>query len=246
MTGAPVIEVVEETGSTNADLLTRLGRGECVPEGYWLRARSQTGGRGRLGRKWESPTGNLFCSTVIALRDGDPPAHSLSFVAGLAVFDTLRRSLFTTTKVELKWPNDALVHGAKIAGILLERVGDHVVAGIGINVCTAPEIPGRKTTTITYENGKHGGNVSLVLSILVDELAKRLRHWREFGLIATLDAWTAAAHPIGTMLTVTIDGDEAVTGSFVGLDETGALLLRLANGAVRTIHAGDVSMISEG
>ena len=245
MSQAPTIETVEETGSTNADLLQRLASGEAITEGYWLRAERQTGGRGRLGRKWESPAGNLFCSTQVALRDSDHPAHTLSFVAGLAVADMLRRSLFDHTPIMLKWPNDALVSGAKIAGILLERSGDSVVVGIGVNVSYAPEVPGRQTTSILYENGKHGGSPELVLSILADEFAQRLSQWRQEPLAQTLDAWTNAAHPIGSQLTVG-SGDEAVTGAFAGLDGDGALLLRLANGAIRTIHAGDVSMISQG
>jgi BirA family biotin operon repressor/biotin-[acetyl-CoA-carboxylase] ligase len=85
LSAEPVIEVVDETGSTNADLLGRVAGGEVIPEGYWLRAERQTGGRGRLGRSWESPKGNLFCSTVINLRPTDPSPATLSMVTGIAV-----------------------------------------------------------------------------------------------------------------------------------------------------------------
>lgn len=240
------IEDVEETGSTNADLIARVGAGETIPEGYWLRAKRQSGGRGRLGRKWESPEGNLYCSTVVNLVSGDPAPHSLSFVTGLAVFDTLKRSLFPHASIMLKWPNDALVHGAKISGMLLERCGDSVIVGIGINVCHAPDVPGRETTSILYENGKHGGSSALVLSILAESFANRLATWRGEGLTATLNAWTGAAHPIGTPLSVGDTDNQCIVGTFAGLDENGALLLRLENGAMRTIHAGDVAMIAEG
>lgn len=245
MSSPHTIEVVEETGSTNADLLIRLNRNESIPEGYWLRAKRQIRGRGRLGRKWESLGGNLYCSTAVNLRASDPAAHSLAFVAGLAVMETLKRSLYQTTPVFLKWPNDALVGNAKIAGILLERANDSVVVGIGINVGFAPEVSGRETTCITYENGKHSGNCDLVLSILAEELAAQLVRWRSEPLAQILDAWTTAAHPIGTPLRAG-DGEDTVTGSFAGLDGDGGLLLRLANGAIRTIHAGDVSMIAQG
>ncbi|MBV7260224.1 biotin--[acetyl-CoA-carboxylase] ligase [Erythrobacter crassostreae] len=241
-----MIETIEVTGSTNADLIDRIGNGEAVLEGKWLQAERQTGGRGRLGRKWESPSGNLFCSTVIDVREGDPPAHSLSFVVGLAVSDALKRSLLPRTPTVLKWPNDVLVRGAKIAGILLERVGDKVVAGVGVNVCHAPELPDRETTSVLYENGKHGGNPGLVLSLLADALVQRVSNWRQFGLPATLDAWTGAAHPVGTALSIKSGDEGEVRGSFAGLDQNGALLLCLANGALRTIHAGDVAMIAEG
>jgi BirA family biotin operon repressor/biotin-[acetyl-CoA-carboxylase] ligase len=241
----PIIEVVEQTGSTNADLLARVAAGNAPDEGYWLRAKHQSGGRGRLGRTWESPAGNLYCSTAIHLRKADPPAPTLSFVAGLAVADMLRRSLLGGAPVTLKWPNDAQVSGAKISGVLLERSGDVVIAGVGVNVCDAPVIAGRDTTSIVRENGKHGRNCDLVLSILADAFAQRLDNWRRDGLSATLDAWMTAAHPIGTRLTAGAEADR-VTGTFAGLDEGGALMLRLANGAIRTIHAGDVSLIAKG
>lgn len=238
-----MIETVEQTGSTNADLLARLAGGEQIEEGYWLQALRQSGGRGRLGRKWESPEGNLYCSTIVNLRGGDHPAHTLSFVAGLAVHDALQKSLLPGTNVMLKWPNDAQIDGAKIAGILLERTGNSVVVGIGVNVCHAPEVTGRETTSVLYENGKHGGNPGLVLDLLAEGFGQRLANWRARELAATLDAWTGVSHPIGTRLTAG-QGDDAISGSFAGLDEDGALLLRLANGALRTIHAGDVSMIT--
>ncbi|MEM1052047.1 MAG: biotin--[acetyl-CoA-carboxylase] ligase [Pseudomonadota bacterium] len=241
----PIIEVVEETGSTNADLLARLSAGEAIPDNYWLRAERQTSGRGRLGRRWESPTGNLFCSTFVAINDDDPPPHTLCFVVGLAVSDMLRRSLIADSQIILKWPNDALVNGCKIAGILLERNGAGVVAGIGVNVCYAPDVPGRKTTSTAQENGKHGGSPEQILSILAEEFGCRLSRWRAEPLSKTLDEWMKVAHPIGSPLTVG-SGQDAVSGAFAGLDEEGALLLRLANEAIRTIHAGDVSMISQG
>ncbi len=240
------IETIAETGSTNADLLMRLQHGEALSEGYWLRAERQTGGRGRLGRKWESPSGNLFCSTVVTIGEDDPAPHTLSFVTALAVFDTLERSLLPNAPTVLKWPNDVLVDGAKISGVLLERSGDTIVVGIGINVCHAPEMPDRKTTSIVYENGKHGSSAELVLSILAESFAARLTRWRADGPSATLDDWTGRAHPIGSRLSLTPGDESPVTGEFAGLDSEGALLLRLENGAMRTIHAGDVTMIAQG
>ncbi|MEM9574377.1 MAG: biotin--[acetyl-CoA-carboxylase] ligase [Pseudomonadota bacterium] len=240
----PFVETVEETGSTNADLLSRIGSGERIVEGFWLRAERQVGGRGRLGRRWESPIGNLYCSTVINLRGDDPAPHTLSFVAGLACFDSLKRSLLPGAPITLKWPNDAQIGGAKVAGILLERIGQSVVVGIGINVSHAPDIARGETTSIVLENDKHGGDPRLVLSILSKCFANRVDRWRNEPLTSTLDDWISFAHPIGSALAVG-DKDERVTGSFGGLDDEGALLLRLANGAMRTIHAGDVSMIAK-
>lgn len=160
--------------------------------------------------------------------------------------ETLRRSLLPNTTVMLKWPNDALIGGAKVAGILLERLGDTVVVGIGVNVCHAPDVPGRETTSILSENSKYGGSAELVLSILAEQFSAWLSKWRDEPLAHTLDTWIAAAHPIGAQLSAAT-GDGDISGAFAGLDAEGALMLRLANGALRTIHAGDVSLItSEG
>lgn len=239
-----LIETVAETGSTNADLLARIAAGDPPREGSWLQAEQQVGGRGRLGRRWVSPRGNLYCSSAVHLTRGDPEAHTLSFVTGLAVHATLRRFLSESTSIALKWPNDCLVDGAKIAGVLLERSGDVVVVGIGINVCHAPDLPDRETTSIAGKNNGDGGNPRYVLEALGEEFAEQVARWRTEPLTQTLDRWIARAHPFGAPLAVG-SGDERITGTFAGLDQNGALLLSLANGALRTIHAGDVSVITK-
>ncbi|MFC0683791.1 biotin--[acetyl-CoA-carboxylase] ligase [Novosphingobium clariflavum] len=237
-----MIEVVEETASTNADLVRRLGAGESIDEGFWLRAVRQSAGRGRRGKAWSSPEGNLYASTVVARRAGDPPVHTLAFVAAVAVRDLIVSLLPGGTAIQLKWPNDVLVEGAKISGILLERRGDDVIVGIGINVVSAPELADRATTSIHSAKGRiadaHG-----VLEILADAFAERLVQWRMEGLSATLNAWQQGAYPQGTALKVMLDGDGEVTGTFAGLDPDGALRLRLADASLRVIHAGDVSLV---
>ncbi len=240
------IETVEETGSTNADLLARLDAGEKHPEGYWLRAKRQSGGRGRLGRKWQSPAGNLFCSTTVNLRSEDTQPHTLSFVTALSVHDALSAHLTNNAGLVLKWPNDALISGAKIAGILLERAGNCVVVGIGINVDHAPKLADRKTTSLLDENAGQSIGADAVLESLSHAFDNRLSRWRTGGVAATLDDWMERGHAIGTRLSLSPSDDETLAGYFAGLDASGALLLRLANGAMRTIHAGDVSMMTEG
>ena len=202
----------------------------------------QSAGRGRRGKAWSSPEGNLYASTVVARRAGDPPVHTLAFVAAVAVRDLIVSLLPGGTAIQLKWPNDVLVEGAKISGILLERRGDDVIVGIGINVVSAPELADRATTSIHSAKGRiadaHG-----VLEILADAFAERLVQWRMEGLSATLNAWQQGAYPQGTALKVMLDGDGEVTGTFAGLDPDGALRLRLADASLRVIHAGDVSLV---
>lgn len=241
-----MIETVAQTGSTNSDLLGRLAAGETLPEGFWLRAVQQSAGRGRSGRNWLSAPGNLYTSTVVHLRAEDPPAHTLSLVAGLAVWDSLRAIIGDEHELFLKWPNDVLVRDAKIAGILLERSGDAVVVGIGVNVGYAPALPDRATSCIrAIEPGTRVGPPRM-LDVLAVQMEAALIRWRSEGLASILQRWSLRAHPIGTALSVK-DGDGmALTGSFAGLDDHGSLLLRLVSGEVRTIHAGDVSMIAKG
>jgi BirA family biotin operon repressor/biotin-[acetyl-CoA-carboxylase] ligase len=242
-----LIEVVAETGSTNADLLARLAWGERLAEGFWLRAERQTGGRGRAGRTWESPPGNLYCSTVVNLRADDHPAPSISLLAGLAVHDLLRGQLLNggirglAEQRWLKWPNDVLYNGAKMAGILCERLGDSVVVGIGVNVAVAPSISGHPTIAIHDQNGRNANEPGRVLEFLAPLFAHRLQRWRETPLAATLVEWESRAHEHGTVLRA-MENSEVVVGEFDGLANDGALRLRLADGSVRVIHAGDVML----
>ncbi len=243
-----MIETVASTGSTNADLVARLRSGEAVPEGFWLRAETQTGGKGRSGRAWVSPPGNLYASTVVTLTPGDPPPQTLALVMGLAVHEQVTASLMQAdhAHVLIKWPNDVLVRGAKIAGILLERSGDAIVAGIGINLAYAPEIAGRATTCIAARNAKYDAGPDYALTFLAKRVAENLARWRLDGVTDLIRRWSKAAHPLGSPLSVNSGEGGVLRGTFAGLDPTGSLLLRLDNGATQTIHAGDVSLIAEG
>ncbi|MEZ5708833.1 MAG: biotin--[acetyl-CoA-carboxylase] ligase [Blastomonas sp.] len=234
-----MIETVEHTASTNADMLERAGQG--APEGLWLRALRQTGGRGRMGREWKSPEGNLFASTIVRLAANDPAAQGLAFVAGLAAHDAIASFLPEPVAPVLKWPNDVLVNGAKICGILLERRDDAVIAGFGINVAVAPEVPGRQTVALAeYDRDADAG---AVLERLADGFARMLAEWRQSGLPMLLQRWQRHAHRPGQPLMVTIGEGQALSGVYDGLDDDGALRLRLENGSVRIVTAGDVEMI---
>ena len=235
------IETVAQTGSTNADLVRRLASGETLRDEYWLRAETQTGGRGRLGRQWQSVEGNLHCSTVVNLLSGDPPPHTLSLVAGLAVHDMLASLAPGARTARLKWPNDILCDGAKLAGILCERTRSAVVVGIGVNVATAPDVPDQVTTSIHRESANGKADAGEVLERLAQGFATRLQDWRAQPLSHTLEAWEQRAHPRGTPLSV-LDQGRRLQGTFNGLDADGALRLRLPDGSTHAIHAGDVML----
>lgn len=235
-----MITVVPETGSTNADLLARLAAGVRLAEGDWLVADRQTAGRGRQGRSWLDAPGNFMGSTLVHVSSQDPPAASLSFVAALAVYEAVLPRVGRPRELELKWPNDVLLAGDKFCGLLLEREGETVVVGIGVNLAGAPELADRRARSLA----EHGPAPDR--DAFAAELAARfdleLGRWRQYGLEPILNRWLAAAHPPGTALTVHEPDGATLSGNFAGLERDGALRLRLADGAVRVIHAGDVML----
>lgn len=235
-----MIESVALTGSTNADMMARADAG--ASEGLWLRAEQQDGGRGRLGRQWLSPIGNLYCSTLVRLRPDDPPAHLLAFVTALAVHDTVLHIL-PDCGARLKWPNDVHVAGAKLAGILLERRADAVVVGIGMNVALAPQVPGRSVTCLRDLGAMAQIDAAAVLDLLAERFAGRVAQWRSVPPAALLDVWCAAAHKPREAMSVQRAPDDRIEGVFDGLSGDGALRLKLADGRVEIISAGDVSLV---
>jgi BirA family biotin operon repressor/biotin-[acetyl-CoA-carboxylase] ligase len=224
---------LDSVGSTN-DEATRLADAGA-PEGTVVWAREQTGGRGRRGRNWASPAGNLYSTTILRPACAAQRAAELGFVAALAVGDLVP----TGRAVRLKWPNDVLVDGGKIAGILLESaIGqdglvEHVVAGIGVNVSFAPQLPDMR-----YPSAALGGTVEVALAGLTQALAARLAQWRRDGFDSVRSEWLAKAGPLGAEVDVRL-GEGLVRGRFAGLDRAGALLLETADGP-RKIVSGEL------
>jgi BirA family biotin operon repressor/biotin-[acetyl-CoA-carboxylase] ligase len=233
-------ETVAETGSTNADLLARLAAGERVPEGTWLIADRQSAGKGRQGRRWLDAPGNFMGSTVVNLTPHDPPPATLSFVAALAVYETVQPRLPNPGALQLKWPNDVSLGGAKFCGLLLEREGEHAVVGIGVNLAAAPAVEERPTDSLASHGPVPARDAFAQALARIFDL--ELARWREFGLAPILGRWLAAAHPVGTALSVHDGTGATVSGTFAGLEPDGALRLRLADGCARVIHAGDVTL----
>ena len=235
------IRTVAETGSTNADMLLLARDGAA--EGLWLRAERQTAGKGRLGRAWVSEPGNLYASTLVRLRPADPAAATLALVAAVALHQAVGVFLSGGAVAQLKWPNDLLVDGAKVSGILLERSGDAVVVGIGVNLAHHPDLPDRPTTSLAAAGAPVAA--ATFAEVLADTFGRWLSIWRGQGLPAIRNAWLAAAHPVGTALTVRTPDGGTRDGLFDGLDADGALILRLASGERHVIHAADVFVLKE-
>jgi len=235
-----MIRTVAETGSTNADLLGEAG---SLPEGTWLRAERQTGGRGRLGRTWVSPAGNLYASTLVHLGAGDPPAATLALVAAVALHEAASAwAPGQSEALRIKWPNDLMAGSAKLAGILLERAGDAVVIGFGVNLAETPAGLDRPATTLAAIGGA-AADPALFLDDLARAFATWLGRWRAGGVAAIRPAWQARAHATGTPLAAQGRDGARREGLFEDLDASGALRLRLADGTIETIHAGDVFLL---
>ncbi len=239
----PLIKVVAEIASTNSALLTRLSEGEAAQEGTWLVADRQSAGRGRAGRIWTGGLGNFMGSTAVAMRSDETLPQTLALVAGVAVHRALLALVPGLADLQLKWPNDLLVEGAKLGGILLERQGPSVVVGIGVNLAEAPAVPGRATVSLAGLGHPVGRDV--FADALAEVWAEALARWHGGGWPALREDWLARAHPKGTLLSVNLAEEGPVIGGFAGLDAQGAVLLRLADGAVRAIHAGDVELVGQ-
>ena len=228
------IRIVDRIGSTNTTL---LADSQAV-EGDWLVALHQDSGKGRQGRSWESIEGNFAGSTLVQLRPGDPAAPSLALAAGLALIEAVELAA-PGAPLSLKWPNDLMLGDAKLAGILLERSGDRVVAGFGVNLAGAPSIAGRKTAALKpmCEINPQG-----FAPLLAGKFAQLLAAWRGADPAQFAQAWMARAHPIGTPLEVHSAPGERVSGTFEGIEPDGAMRLKRRDGTIDVIRAGDVTL----
>ncbi len=226
---------VSETQSTNTDVRVLAEAGEA--EGLLLLAKTQTAGRGRRGRVWRSPTGNLYLSILV---DAPPlNAGEVGFTAALSLIEAVESLAgHKLPALRCKWPNDVLFEGGKVAGLLLEAVPERsqVIVGIGVNLID----------TVVEEALYPVGSLS-DLSIAPEVLAVRLAQclskwletWRTLGFAPVRRAWLNRATGVGEAIVVRLPQD-TFEGTFKGLAEDGALLLDQGAIGVKTVSAGDV------
>jgi BirA family biotin operon repressor/biotin-[acetyl-CoA-carboxylase] ligase len=224
----------ERIDSTNDEVRRLVAEG--APHATVVHADEQTAGRGRLAHTWFSPRGNLYLSVL--LRTGLPAGRGseLSFLAALAVADSVEVLLPRQIRAMLKWPNDVLINGAKIAGILVEQADDATIIGIGLNVLQAPSNIAYKTTTIVANGGI--ASVDGARDILLGRLGFHLAEWYSTGFDPIREQWLDRSYPIGAAIHAHVGG-QSVTGHFAGLDPDGALLLDTPKGR-RRIVAGEI------
>ncbi len=235
---------LKETGSTNVYARELAEQGERGP--LWIIAERQSAGVGRRGRQWVSRSGNLYASALYPNNGTTSDAALMSFAAALAVADSLEPYV-ARDLISLKWPNDVLLGGKKTAGILLEGGKGWYVVGVGINLMHHPEdaqFPATHVLEHIRAQGLEGPEPVMtgpqaVLAIL----ASRFNYWRDVYLAHGFEplrtAWTARAHNISGEVTVNLP-NETFLGQAQGLSENGALRVKLSDGTIRQIQAGDV------
>lgn len=236
--------IFAEIDSTNAEA-ARIAPQLAGPE--WILALSQSAGRGRRGRAWQMPKGNF--AATLAMRPAEPPERVAlrSFVASLALYDAFVAATGRAEPFALKWPNDVLLNGGKVAGILLESAGmggvvSHIAIGIGINLAAAPEAaqiePGALRAVSLREETGTVISPEDFLNLLAPAYARLEAQFATYGFAPIREAWLARAARIGEVITARTMRNET-TGTFETIDENGNLILKTAQGR-QVIAAADI------
>ena len=243
MPAAPIL-LLDHTGSTNAEARRRADAGETGP--LWIVARRQTDGRGRRGRSWESQDGNLFATLMQLTRKSPAEAAQVTFVAALAIADLLD-AWAPASLVTIKWPNDVMLAGQKASGVLVES-GAHesgglwLAVGIGINLVSAPEGTERPATALAHHlrgDAASPPSIEVAAAKLAEAFNVWMTRWETLGFQPILDAWRARTAGLDGPAVARL-GRETIEGRAEGVGPDGALKLRLADGSLRLISAGDV------
>jgi BirA family biotin operon repressor/biotin-[acetyl-CoA-carboxylase] ligase len=236
-----VLRELDRVDSTNEEVRRLAEAG--APPALVVLAAEQTSGRGRHGRAWASPPGNLYASVLLPAPEPIAASAQLSFVGGLALADALGRHSPAGAELRLKWPNDVLVGRAKVAGILLESVGRangaaSVIVGSGVNIVSSPSDTPYPATSLLAQ-GFEAITPRALLGAYLCALDRWLRQWREAGFAGVRAAWCARGLGLGERIRLRLEREE-LQGRFVDVTPAGALLLDLDGGGRREIAAGDV------
>lgn len=237
----PPILVFEEIDSTNQEARRRIEAGDHSP--VWITAGRQTAGRGRRGRAWETVDGNLAATFLLTTTKPPIEAAQIAFVAALAVSDLIA-AYIPRALVSLKWPNDTLVSGRKVSGILVESgaLGSEQIwlaVGMGVNLAHAPQNVERPATALAEHLRRPPPLPLEALAILAEAMERWRALWDASGFAPIAEAWSQRAYGLGERCVARLPA-ESVEGIAEGLDPDGALRLRLDDHSLRRITAGDV------
>ncbi|PKP80984.1 MAG: biotin--[acetyl-CoA-carboxylase] ligase [Alphaproteobacteria bacterium HGW-Alphaproteobacteria-2] len=237
--------ILESVDSTMAEAARRAVAGAAGP--LWIMAREQVAARGRRGRVWENPVGNFAATLLMRPPESPVQAGLRSFTAALALYDALAGLSGRADLLTLKWPNDVLLAGGKVAGILLESAGQggamsHLAIGFGVNLAAAPPPEALEAGAFAPVSVLEATGVRVAPEVLLDALAAAFDGWEQrlaaYGFAPVRRAWLARAARLGETITARM-ARETLTGIFETVDETGALVLSTRDGR-RVIPAADV------
>ena len=235
---------LKSVDSTNTEALRLAADGEA--ERLWVMADEQRVGKGRQSRTWVSPPGNLYASLL--LRPNEPVSRwgEIAFVAGLSVRDAVAGCMGSNggELVRIKWPNDVLIDGRKVSGILLESDGIGFLAiGCGINCTRVPPAPAYPATSLARED--IDVSPSELMGLLADRFSHWLARWEQAGFAPVRERWLDKAAGLGEEITARLPSGDIV-GRFEAIDDTGQLVLVQGDGTISRISAGEVFFAGSG
>jgi len=222
--------------STNSEALRLIASGEAT-NGLVIVAGQQTTGRGRRDAKWESPPGNLYMTVVWALPDHHIVGQ-VAYVTALAIHDAVSQWIDSKHRLVCKWPNDLLLNGKKLSGVLIETQNDWCLVGIGLNLEKVPEEVSEVAISLTDVSATVSASKSV--SGVVSAFGDRLEEWKQHGFDPVREAWLERAHGIGAEITARFPSGDMERGKFRGIDGTGALVLERDGGDTRKIAAAEI------
>lgn len=235
--------IFDEIDSTNSEAI-RLAK-SCVYGDFIIIAQKQTAGRGRQGKQWSSDEGNVYFSVLLDRNIETEKQPELSFVSALSLYDTIK---FFADKnniaidIALKWPNDVLIDGKKISGILIESLSflgrNYVVIGVGVNTKLTPPNISQPVTSLV-DAGIYILDDTMVLSQFVKNFDKYFKKWQKYGFEIIRRIWESRAYKLNQNITVT-SCDQKFFGQFLGVDDKGNLKLKLEDGSVVNLLAGEL------
>ncbi len=231
-----------ERAPSTMDIAHQLAADDA-PEGTLVVATQQEQGRGRLGRRWESPEGGIYCSLLV--RPQRPPKEipQLSLIAGLGVAEAIQQA--SGLSASIRWPNDVLIRDCKVAGILVESRNGAAVIGVGVNVSTTPDQLSEQATSLAVL-----GAPAIDPDQLAGRLCQRIRAWYDVwhaqGFAPIRDALRPHIQMFGHMVRLTTDQraiENTIEGQAVDVDEAGRLVVRLDSGLLRAFDMGEVTLL---
>ena len=232
-------------GSTSQEARYFFERGESGP--LWVSANEQTAGYGRRGHPWRHDKGNFAATLLLPWPHSQQPPAGLALAISVAVADALVALSIPEKVIHLKWPNDILLEGKKLSGILLEWLEDKnrrsLAVGIGVNLKNAPQLPGKESTCLQAYLGPDTPSPQLFLCLIDQMIENVLKTYRQQGFPALREKWLARGPALDSPLEVR-NGNNILSGTFAGLGEKGSILLATKEGA-REIFAGEVSVPTE-